>query len=83
MQEKVSLSVISPRFIPALRQIFELSQPNEELEKEAGEQADHALSARHLVLFQGFEVPGKLQGLYVSVWPAEPLIMTVRNRITE
>ena len=71
LEEKVNLSVISPRMIPSLWQIFELGQPNEEVEKEVGEQADHALSAGHLVLFQGFEVPGIARstdkGLYIRI----------------
>ena len=77
VQEKVNLSVVSPRMIPAVRQVFELGQPNEELEKEVGEQVDHALSLGHLVLFQGFEVPGelKLLAFKLNVWyPATPVL---------
>ena len=41
-----------------LRSLFELAQPGEELDKETAEGANHALSPRHLVLLQGFEIPG-------------------------
>ena len=59
IQHRVNLSIISPRNLPVLRSIFELGQPSEELDKEVMESANHAILPRHLVLFQGFEIPGK------------------------
>ena len=55
----MNLSIISPRDHPAIRSVFELGLP-EEMDKEGGEhEMDHAISPGHLVLFQGFEVPGQ------------------------
>ena len=58
-QEKVNLSVISPQNRSALRSVFELGQPDEELDAEAMEKADHAMHAGQLALMHGFEVPGE------------------------
>lgn len=58
-QEKVSLSVLSPLNRPTLRSVFELGQPNEELDADTLELVDHAIRPGHLALLHGFEVPGK------------------------
>jgi len=57
-QEKVNVSVISPRDRPSLRAVFELGLQTDELDSEALEAADHALRQGHLALLQ-IQVPGK------------------------
>lgn len=58
----MNLSVISPRNMHSFRSIFELAQGVDELDKETSAMVDHSILPRHLVLFQGFEIPGGVCG---------------------
>ena len=60
LQNGTKLSVIAPRCLPFLQSLFEkgltsVLQPDQ---KKLLEDADHSLHPSHLVLFQGFELPG-------------------------
>ena len=64
LQEKVSVSVVSPRDRPSLRAIFELGLQTDEPDSKAFEAADHALRQGHLALLQ-IQVPGREMVVFV------------------